>query len=201
MSDSPTLRTRLVLVVAGIGLAGSLLTGCANAASDLNADTAAGLQDGVLSVTSAAAAGDFAGALTALETVQADLTEASAADGLTAARATEIQAAIDLVAIDLAAAVAADAPVEAPAEEPTEEPTEEPAETPDEEPVETPQAPEPVETPAETPTQTPDETEEPDESDEPDETEEETPEPAPASEKPGKDKSDTGACKNPEDCE
>jgi hypothetical protein len=194
MSGTITLRRRFTLVVAGITLAGGLLAGCATGTPDLHSDTASGLQDGVLTVSTAAAAGDFAGAQAALDVVQADLAAASAADGVTAARAAEIQAAIDLVASDLAAAIESGAPVEAPVE------TEAPAET--EAPVET-EAPAPVETPVETPIPTdseiPDENE-PDEN-EPDENEDESPVPAPAPEKPGKDKSETGPCEKKGKCE
>ncbi|MGY4859893.1 hypothetical protein [Cryobacterium sp. AP23] len=186
MSATPNIRTRLMLVVAGIGLAGSLLAGCATATPDLNADTAAGLQDGVLTVSEAAANGDFAGAQAALEVVQADLTAATAADGVTDTRAAEIQTAIDLVATDLAAAVAG-APVETPEEAPAETP------------VET-ETPAPEETPVETPTETPEETEAPVVTDEPVEPEETTA-PAPEPEKPDKDKSDNGACKKKDDCD
>lgn len=187
MSATPTLRIRLVLATAGIGLVGSLLTGCATGTSALTADTAAGLQDGVLTVSEAAANGDFAGAQSALATVQADLTAASTGDGVTDARAAEIQAAIDLVATDLAAALAAGTP----------------AETPDEAPVQTPaetEAPTPNETPEATPTEMPEDTEEPVVTDEP-EPEETTPAPAPEPEKPAKDKSDSGACLKKDKCE
>jgi outer membrane biosynthesis protein TonB len=115
-------RPRLILAVAGIGLAGSLLTGCAGATPALDPGAAAELQDGVLAVSSAAAAGDFVTAQTELGTVQAALTAASAEDSVTAARATEIQTAIDLVGADLAASIAASVPVEAPVEEPSPEP-------------------------------------------------------------------------------
>ena len=194
MSGTITLRRRFTLVVAGITLAGGLLAGCATGTPDLHSDTASGLQDGVLTVSTAAAAGDFAGAQAALDVVQADLTAASAANGVTAARAAEIQAAIDLVASDLVAEIESGAPVEAPVE------TEVPAET--EAPVQT-EAPAPVETPVEAPI--PSDSGEPDENEpdenEPDENEDESTVPAPAPEKPGKDKSETGACVKKGKCE
>jgi hypothetical protein len=111
-------RARFVLAVAGIGLVGSLLTGCAGASPELNAGAAATLQDGVLAVSSAAAAGDFTTAQTKLGAVQAALTAAAADDAVTEARATEIQAAIDLVGADLAASIAASTPVQTPTPEP-----------------------------------------------------------------------------------
>ncbi|TFD85865.1 hypothetical protein E3T61_17225 [Cryobacterium lactosi] len=104
-------RARFVLAVAGLGLAGSLLAGCAGASPELDSGAAATLQDGVLAVSSAAAAGDFATAQTELGTVQTALADASAADAVTAARAAEIQAAIDLVGADLAASIVASTPV------------------------------------------------------------------------------------------
>jgi outer membrane biosynthesis protein TonB len=197
MSGTSTRRGRLALMVAGIALAGSMLTGCATGTPDLNADTAAGLQDGVLTVTTAAADGDFAGAQAALDTVQADLTAASAAEGVTAARAAEIQAAIDLVAGDLAAAIESGVPAEAPVEPEAPAETEAPVET--EAPAET-----PVETPA--PAPAPDNGEEeadenePDEN-EPDESGDEAPAPAPKTESPAEDKSETGACEKKGKCD
>jgi outer membrane biosynthesis protein TonB len=198
MIATRSLRARAVLAVAGLGLAGSLLTGCSTGNPDLTTDAAAGLQDGVLAVTAAAAAGDYAGAQAALGTVQTDLTTASANEGVTPARSTEIQAAIDLVAADLATAVAG-GPVDAPAEEPEEVP------------VETPVEPAPLETPTETPSPTPDDTEEPDDVDEPDE--DESPEPGPGTENSGnpgntgnsgnsgKDRTETGACVKKDKCD
>ena len=111
-------RARFVLAVAGVGLVGSLLTGCAGASPELNAGAAATLQDSVLAVTSAAAAGDFTSAQTELGAVQAALTAAAADDAVTEARATEIQAAIDLVGADLAASIAASTPVQTATPEP-----------------------------------------------------------------------------------
>lgn len=88
----------------------TILTGCGAATPSIDADTAAALQSGVLAVSVAAAAGDFATAQSELTAVRGTL-EASA-DKLTAARTTQIQTAIDLVDADLAAAIAASAPAE-----------------------------------------------------------------------------------------
>lgn len=183
MSDPRIRPRRLVVALAGIGLAGSLLTGCAGSPA-LNAGTAGELQNGVLAVSTAAAAGDFATAQTDLGTVQATLDAALAGDTVTAARATEIQAAIDLVGADLAASIAAGTPGETPEEE-----------TPDDEPEET-ETPEPV--------ATPDDDEDLDEEDV-EQTDvplvTDSPEPAEPA-KPGKDKTEPGACdkKKAEDC-
>lgn len=180
MSLLPRTRPRrLVLALAGIGLAGSLLTGCAGTPA-LNAETAGELQNGVLAVSTAAAAGDFATAQTDLGTVQATLDAAVAGDTVTATRASEIQAAIDLVGADLAASIAAGTPVETPEEAPVEEPDEtatpEPVATPDEdvdeEDVEQTDVPLVTDTPK-------------------------TEKPA----KPGKDKTETGACEKKDKCD
>jgi len=112
MSATRKFLPRLVVALAGVGLAGSMLAGCAGATTALHADAASELQSGVLAVSTAAAAGDYTSAQTALDALRGSLAEASAADTVTAARAAEIQAAIDLVAADLASSIAASTPVE-----------------------------------------------------------------------------------------
>ncbi|POH64743.1 MULTISPECIES: hypothetical protein [Cryobacterium] len=190
MTATRTIRTRLVLTVAGLGLAGSLLTGCAGTTAALDPAAAADLQDGVLKVTSAAAAGDFLTAQTELGSVQTALTAASAEDAVTAARAAEIQTAIDLVGADLAASIAASTPVEVPVETPT---------------------PDPVSTPDEGNDDDEKDKDKDKKNDEEDSDDSEdidtptpsvTPAPAPATpEKPGTDKTGTGACEKKDDCE
>ncbi|TFC90794.1 hypothetical protein [Cryobacterium sp. TMT4-31] len=188
MTATRTIRTRLVLTVAGLGLAGSLLTGCAGTTAALDPAAAADLQDGVLKVTSAAAAGDFLTAQTELGTVQTALTAASAEDAVTAARAAEIQTAIDLVGADLAASIAASTPVEVPVETPTPEPLSTPDEGNDDDKKDR------------------DKDKKNDEEDSDDSEDIDTPTPsvtpAPATpEKPGTDKTGTGACEKKDDCE
>lgn len=70
-------------------------------------EVAARLQSEVLSVSSAAAAGDPATALARLDELSAALADAKANDQLTAARFESISTSIDLVRSDLEAAVAA----------------------------------------------------------------------------------------------
>ncbi|MEC5148642.1 hypothetical protein [Cryobacterium sp. GrIS_2_6] len=94
---------RLAALVGGALLVAAALTGCASDSSPVQPSTASQLQSGVLSVTEAAAAGDYPGASAALDAVQADLLTAAATGQVTGTRATEIQAAIDSVTADLAA--------------------------------------------------------------------------------------------------
>ena len=131
------LRSRAVLAAATILIAGSALTGCSGGEAELKASAAKQLQSGVLSVTTAAADGEYATAQSALANVQADVLEAAAAGDVTADRSKEIQAAIKLVAADLAAAIAKEKPAPTQAPEPTEEPapSEEPTAEPEPEPT------------------------------------------------------------------
>jgi hypothetical protein len=94
------------------------LTGCASTGapsstprastqSQYSSDVAARLQSEVLSVTSAAAAGDPATALARLDELSAVLADAKANNQVTAARFLSVSASIDLVRGDLETAVAA----------------------------------------------------------------------------------------------
>ncbi|TFD43295.1 hypothetical protein E3T33_10755 [Cryobacterium sp. TMT1-2-1] len=158
-------RSRSVALAATLLIAAVALTGCSDSSPDLKPGAASQLQDGVLSVSTAAAAGDFAAAQTALAVVQADVLAATKAGDVTADRSAEIQAAIKLVSSDLAAAIAASTPTPTPEPEATEEPA---------------PSPEPTTTPAPTPTPEPESTVEP----APEPTTEPVPEPAPAPEPP-----------------
>ena len=146
-------RSRPLALAAAFLIAASALSGCAESIPELKPGAASQLQDGVLEVSTAAAAGEYAAAQSALTEVQADVLAFAKAGDVTPARSAEIQAAIKLVSADLAAAIAATPPTKAPeAPEATEEP--EPS-------------PEPTATPAPAPTQEPEPTTTP------------TPEPAP----------------------
>jgi len=90
----------------------------------LQQSTAAQLQAGVQNVTAAAAAGDFEAAQASLEAVQADLLTAAAAEEVSAARAADIQSALNLVSGDLVTAIEASKP------EPIVEPAPSPSPTP-----------------------------------------------------------------------
>ena len=142
------LRTRTVLVAATLLIAGSALTGCSGGEPELKAAAAKQLQSGVLTVTTAAADGDFATAQSALANVQADVLAAAAAGDVTKERSQEIQAAIKLVSADLEAAIDAETPPPTEAPEPTEEPAPSEEPTTEPEPTEEPPAePEPTEEP------------------------------------------------------
>ena len=103
-------RDRLTLALAAVTLVASTLTGCGSTPPDLQQSTATQLQAGVQDVTVAAAAGDFDAAQVSLEAVQADLLTAAAADEVSAARAADIQSALNLVFADLTAAIEASEP-------------------------------------------------------------------------------------------
>ena len=147
-------RSRSVALAATLLIAAAALTGCSDSSPDLKPAAASQLQDGVLAVSTAAAAGDFAKAQTALAVVQADVLAATKAGDVTADRSAEIQAAIKLVSSDLAAAIAASTPTPTPEPEPTEEPEPSPEPTATPPPTPTP-APEPTVEPAPEPTTEP----------------------------------------------
>ncbi|TFD76461.1 hypothetical protein [Cryobacterium fucosi] len=111
------IRSRLATRVAAALLVAATLTACSGPSPDLATPTVEKLQSGVLGVTTAAAAGDFTGAQSALTAVQADLLTAAAAGQVSAARAAEIQSAINLVTGDLADAIEASIPTPTPTED------------------------------------------------------------------------------------
>ncbi|MBB5632705.1 hypothetical protein BKA04_000928 [Cryobacterium mesophilum] len=84
-------------------LAGAL-SGCAPSGQQLDAGSARQLQASVLAVTTAAAAGDYSEAIAALDTLEEQLTEGTASGAIDSGRSARIQASIDLVRADLAAA-------------------------------------------------------------------------------------------------
>ena len=90
------------------------LGGCADNRVEITAGTGALMQSTVVVAANQAATGDTAGALTTLDSLQAQLRQASATGDISADRATAIQHAIDLVRTDLQPT-----PVEAPAPEKT----------------------------------------------------------------------------------
>ena len=99
----------------------ALLSGCAGPAADLDANTGRDLQSRVLVVANAAADGDTAGALAALDALEAQLAAAEAAGTVSATRAADIRAAIALVRADLSPAVETPTPTPEPSSvEPTE---------------------------------------------------------------------------------
>lgn len=147
-------RSRPVIVAATVLLVAGTLSGCSGTSGDLQAAAAKQLQLGVLAVSTAAAAGDFAAARPALGTVQADVLAATKAGQVSPARSSEIQAAITRVAADLAAAIKPGAPAStkspvAPTEPtPSAEPTTTPTATPTQPTAEPTLTPEPTLAPA-----------------------------------------------------
>jgi hypothetical protein len=88
----------------------ALLGGCASPDAGLEADTGRELQQGVVLVADAAAAGDTAGAIAALDALEARLAEAEADGSVSASRLTDIRAAIATVRVDLSPVVETPAP-------------------------------------------------------------------------------------------
>jgi hypothetical protein len=110
------MSARVRTAAASIALATALtLSGCAADTTGITADTSDLLQSSVVVAAEQAAAGDTAGALSALDTLQAQLQQGSAAGDISADRAAAIQAAIDAVRTDLQPAPATDSPVDDPA--------------------------------------------------------------------------------------
>lgn len=112
MRRAAALRSALA---AGMLACALVLTGCATGntpgatptPSRYSSTVASELQSGVLSITSAAAGGDPAGALNRLDELAATLADARARGTVTTARFNSIMASIALVRADLEAAVAA----------------------------------------------------------------------------------------------
>jgi hypothetical protein len=92
----------------------ALLSGCAGPATDLDASTGRDLQSRVLVVAYAAADGDTAGALAALDALEAQLAAAEVAGTVSATRAADIRAAIARVRVDLAPTVETPTPTPEP---------------------------------------------------------------------------------------
>lgn len=78
------------------------LSGCAAPAADIDAGASELMQTTVMATADQAAAGDSAGALATLDTLQTQLQQAIDAGDITAARAVAVQRSIDLVRADLA---------------------------------------------------------------------------------------------------
>lgn len=90
------------------------LSGCASEPPALDQSAAGRLQTGVLSVTTAVSAGDYADAQAALDALQADLLAAASAGDVSGERSARIQSAIDRVGADLDAAIEAARPTPTP---------------------------------------------------------------------------------------
>lgn len=96
--------TRTTAAGAALLLLLGALSGCAPSGQQLNAEAAEQLQASVLAVTRAAAAGDFSEAVAALDALEEKVTEGTASGAIDPGRSARIQASIDLVRADLAAA-------------------------------------------------------------------------------------------------
>lgn len=119
MSGTQLGSRRFITLVSAIVLAVTVLTGCSQAAPEIDADAASRMQASVAAVTEAAAVGDPEGALVALDALEAQLKLDTESGAVSAERSAQIQASIDLVRADLIAALPAPepAPEPAPAEE------------------------------------------------------------------------------------
>jgi ribosomal protein S20 len=109
-----TVRSTIAAMTGGLVLM-LMLAACAGAPRAIDPTASERLTEAVSAVSADAAAGDAAAASAHLDAVQAELDAAVAAGTVTAARATRIQTAIDLVRADLVAALT---PAPAPAPEP-----------------------------------------------------------------------------------
>jgi hypothetical protein len=97
--------------IAAAALALVLALGGCSTGDEYPEATAQSLQEGVLAVSQASAAGDYAGASLALDDVAARLAAALQAGDITDERAREIAMAIELVRTDLQTLIAAQQPV------------------------------------------------------------------------------------------
>lgn len=95
-----------------------LLSGCAGPSSGLDGATGQELQSRVVGVANAAAAGDTAGAIEALDALEARLAEAESSGSVSTDRASAIRAAIATVRADLTPAVETPAPTVEPSAPP-----------------------------------------------------------------------------------
>jgi hypothetical protein len=112
---------RVAAFAVAAALAVGALAGCSSPPRAIEAPAAAAMQESVVAVADHAAAGDGAAALGALDELQRQLDEAVAAGSVSAQRAMEIQASIDLVRADLSTPVEAPAPEETTPAEPADD--------------------------------------------------------------------------------
>jgi hypothetical protein len=96
------MRRRTPLIVSAIVLATALgAGGCAAAAPDITVGTSELMQSTIVAAADRAAAGDSAGALSTLDSLQTQLDTAIGSGEVSAARAARIQDSLDLVRADL----------------------------------------------------------------------------------------------------
>ena len=130
-----SVRWRRSLIGAPLLAATILLAGCAPSTPALSTEISEQLQNDVVALANAAAAGDTAGAQGALAELETRLAEGLAANTITADRGESIQAAVELVRADLVALTTPDVEPTTPAETTTPVETTAPVETPTVEPT------------------------------------------------------------------
>jgi hypothetical protein len=113
------MNLRLFGVILAATATVGLLGGCAGSPTDLSDAAATSMQSDVRKVADAAASGNYASAATQLDALQNRLTAATASNEVSASRALQIQASINLVKADLAALTAPPSPSPSPTPSPT----------------------------------------------------------------------------------
>lgn len=98
-------RSRKLPLAAATALSGVLMLSACASEPAYDAATAAGLREHVVTVSTASAAGDWAGALAALDTMTAEVDEAQADGRIDAQRMDKILLAMELVRQDLQLAI------------------------------------------------------------------------------------------------
>lgn len=119
MSSWTRWTARVTAAICAVALISASLSGCAPIDQGIDADAAARMQISVSAVTQAAAAGDPAVAIAALDELETQLKQNMATGAISADRSARIQASIDLVRVDLTAALPVPKP--APSHTPTEQ--------------------------------------------------------------------------------
>lgn len=105
---------RVAAVTCGVVLVAVVLSGCAPTVPGIDSAAATQLQTSVSTVTQAAATGNPASAIAALDALEAQLRQSTASGAINADRSARIQASIDLVRGDLTAALPTPSPSPSP---------------------------------------------------------------------------------------
>lgn len=111
---------RLAAGTCGVVLFAVVLSGCAPTVPGIDSAAATQLKTSVSAVTQAAATGNPANAIAALDTLETQLRQSTASGAINADRSARIQASIDLVRADLTAALPTPSPtptVQAPSQQ------------------------------------------------------------------------------------
>ena len=110
MSGSSRWAARVTAVTCAVALVMAALSGCAVMPHGPESPAALRMQASVSAVTRAAAAGDPAGAIAALNALEVQLKQDTASGAISADRSARIQASIALVRADLTAALPTPSP-------------------------------------------------------------------------------------------